>query len=125
METEILFNGRLGLTNVSCTETGFWQINFNNMVNFGTFGITTNSDGSYSIFTRGVDRVQYRSLEWLADWTMEQGAFGPADNLWHAFQERLVQFIDDNSFPGNASKIEIEPKRVDVDEVHSFIFGDN
>src|SRR5699024_10523399 len=69
------------------------------------FGIKTNNDGSYSIYTRGVDRMRYRSLEFLAELNpFMDSPFDPADNLWNAFQERLVDFINDNSFPGNASK---------------------
>src|SRR5699024_9778619 len=37
METELLYNGKLKLINLTCTETGYWQFNFNNTVNLGTF----------------------------------------------------------------------------------------
>jgi hypothetical protein len=63
------------------------------------FGYTQNRNGSYTFFTRGVDRAtghidDYAQENWDA-------IFSEADQLWSSFQEGIKNYV--NSHGGNAS----------------------
>jgi hypothetical protein len=58
------------------------------------FGLKKNSNGSYTFYTRGVDRVQGN----LGKVILSQNIlFSQADNLWDSFQDGLVDYIHTNS----------------------------
>jgi hypothetical protein len=62
------------------------------------FGFITNADGTYTFYTRGVDRIT-ESLDALI---LEGVMFNGADNLWTSFQNKVSSFVAQNR--GNASK---------------------
>lgn len=82
------------------------------------FGIKQNSDGSYTIFTRGVDRVRYRVAEITGNILFDD-AFENADVLWTTFQENLVEFIEDPIMGGQAQVILPATHRVDFEAVRN------
>lgn len=91
------------------------------------FGIKQNTDGSFTIYTRGVDRVTLRIEELIAGGILSYignngfNPFSKADELWNAFQDNLVDFIQNNG--GSATRIQVEPKRVDWEVVHDELMG--
>lgn len=80
------------------------------------FGYTQNTDGSYTFFTRGVDR-----LTTGFDAGMEKIAFFAADELWKSFQQNVKKFVNTNQ--GNASIGNVEIKRPDWVQVKDVVDG--
>ncbi len=58
------------------------------------FGIEQNSNGSYNIYVRGVDRFTSRIQE--ATVGIFTNPFLFADSLWESFQEKTNQFVNSN-----------------------------
>ncbi|MEB2787369.1 hypothetical protein, partial [Algoriphagus persicinus] len=83
------------------------------------FGYSVNSNGSYTFYTKGVDRLT-GGLE-----TFAQAAAGipftSADNLWKSFQNKLRDFVNQNG--GSASKIDPVILRPDWPDVLDVIDG--
>ncbi|MDF2517655.1 MAG: hypothetical protein K0R59_2951 [Sphingobacterium sp.] len=80
------------------------------------FGFTKNSNGSYTFFTKGVDRLTSLDL------TIVQNAtgipFSKADALWTSFQKGVADFVNMNGGNAGASKQEIyRPNWEDVKAV--------
>ncbi|WP_128546998.1 PA14 domain-containing protein [Larkinella soli] len=59
------------------------------------FGFTKNSNGSFSFYTRGVDRLTGQLDELLGS-SLSQIQFRQADKLWRSFQARLTNFVNLN-----------------------------
>jgi len=83
------------------------------------FGFTKNSNGSYTFFTKGVDRLTSLDL------TIIQNAtgipFSKADALWTSFQKGVADFVNKNGGNAGASKQEIY--RPNWDQVKAVIDG--
>lgn len=83
------------------------------------FGFTKNSNGSYTFFTKGVDRLTSLDL------TIVQNAtgipFSKADALWTSFQKGVADFVNKNGGNAGASKQEIY--RPNWDQVKAVIDG--
>lgn len=60
------------------------------------FGLTKNQNGSYTFYTRGVDRVQDK-LDILVLFG-DENAIKKADPLWQSFQQGLKNYIQNNSY---------------------------
>ena len=58
------------------------------------FGIEQNSNGSYNIYVRGVDRFTSRIQEAAVGLFVKPFIF--ADSLWESFQEKTNQFVNSN-----------------------------
>lgn len=70
------------------------------------FGITPNGDGSFTLYTRGVDRISTRLGVALGDIMKEDGVpaqFAGADDLWKSMQ-RYVEY-EVNSMPGGSATV--------------------
>ena len=52
------------------------------------FGIEQNTNGSYNIYVRGIDRFQSNLQENVAYAIRLGNPFFDADNLWESFQEK-------------------------------------
>ncbi|WP_447641689.1 MULTISPECIES: hypothetical protein [Chitinophagaceae] len=63
------------------------------------FGFNTNPDGSYTFYTRGVDRLTDFSGDVFQK--LFQLPFNSADALWNSFQNKIKDFV--NSHGGCAS----------------------
>lgn len=59
------------------------------------FGYLTNPDGSYTFYTRGVDRLTNWDGEFVQD-HLGGIPFKNADKLWKSFQSKIYQFVEDN-----------------------------
>ncbi|NLN32095.1 MAG: hypothetical protein GX159_00685 [Flavobacteriaceae bacterium] len=71
------------------------------------FGLIRNSNGSYTIYTRGVDRVQDGLRAHI--FPVQEYMFKKADDLWESFQEGLRSYIQNNSY-GNTITINTPAK---------------
>ncbi|MFY0627671.1 MAG: hypothetical protein JXR07_15345 [Reichenbachiella sp.] len=88
------------------------------------FGLVTNADGSYTFYTRGVDRVAEAFDQFAGDLPFGQTAFEGADKLWTTFQNNLESYIN---APGRNGFAQIEtPKidRTDWDKIDSILKGE-
>lgn len=63
------------------------------------FGLKKNSNGSYTFYTRGVDRVQDK-LD-IISLGGNDNAIKKADPLWESFQEGLRSYIQNNNTYAN------------------------
>ena len=59
------------------------------------FGLTRNQNGSYTFYTRGVDRVT-DGLDIAL--IVEKFKFSKADNLWQSLQQGIKNYIQNNSY---------------------------
>ncbi|WP_104381249.1 hypothetical protein [Sphingobacterium sp. HMA12] len=85
-----------------------------------------NSNGSYTFFTRGVDRltnIDGNNLQSVADFFGKPGAgpFGQADALWNSYQKMVSDFINKNG--GKAAPGKQEIHRPDWNTVKDVIDG--
>lgn len=83
------------------------------------FGFIENLDGTFTFYTRGVDRVRLRLAEILGGGGRK--SFQGADNLWKSLQEGISNFVN---FNGGSSQVE-QPQigRPDWDKLQDFIDG--
>ncbi|WP_313579316.1 hypothetical protein [Chishuiella sp.] len=83
------------------------------------FGFTKNSDGSYTFYTRGVDRL----TSWDGEFFQKIGniPFTQADNLWKSLQNKISKYV--NSKEGKASVNTPQIKRPDWQTVKDVIDG--
>lgn len=69
------------------------------------FGFTENANGSYTFYTRGVDRltnVGGTALQAVADFLLPSlSPFAIADALWGSFQSKIIDFVNTNG--GNST----------------------
>jgi len=83
------------------------------------FGFTQNADGSYTFYTRGIDRTTG-----FLDNLMQENfniAFEAADNLWSSFQEKIKNYINQNG--GNAIVNDPVTKRPDWNKIREYLNG--
>lgn len=62
------------------------------------FGLMRNANGSYTIYTRGVDRFQFESDALIAATLSDGNPFESPDNLWASFQTKIEEYIQNNSY---------------------------
>ena len=86
------------------------------------FGLTLNPDGSYTFFTRGVDRI--------AEWTdvdvgglMDYNAFDGGEELWSNLQSNLKNFINKPENGGEASVAEPAIERINNTKLEAVLNG--
>ncbi|MEQ9466623.1 MAG: hypothetical protein RLN88_04375 [Ekhidna sp.] len=87
------------------------------------FGLEQNQDGSYTFFTRGVDRVAETFDNFVGDLPIAPSAFEGADALWSAFQDNLENYINDPANGGQAQKENPQIDRPDWDKVNEVLMG--
>ncbi|MDV3952582.1 hypothetical protein CMT77_10210 [Elizabethkingia anophelis] len=90
------------------------------------FGFEKNIDGSYTFYTRGVDRLTDAvgtSLQKFSDWTngLTTSPFSEADALWTSLQNKINKFVIDNNGSSSIGKQEIE--RPDWKKVKNILEG--
>jgi hypothetical protein len=59
------------------------------------FGYTLNGDGSYTFYTKGVDRLTSWDGEWARK-NLNNYPFKQADALWNSFQDKVYSFVNAN-----------------------------
>lgn len=89
------------------------------------FGFTRNTNGSYTFYTRGVDRLTKMEGTALHNVSMfftgSSYPLGQADKLWKSFQEKISYFVNHHS--GSASVVKEEIERPDWQKVKDVING--
>ena len=90
------------------------------------FGFEKNMDGSYTFYTRGVDRLTDAvgtSLQKFSDWTngLTTSPFSEADALWTSLQNKINKFVIENNGSSSIGKQEIE--RPDWKKVKNILEG--
>lgn len=83
------------------------------------FGYTLNNDGSYTFYTRGVDRLTSWDGSKLQEFT--NIPFNKADELWKSFQNAISNFV--NSHNGVATTNKAETFRPDWQNVKDVLEG--
>lgn len=88
------------------------------------FGYTLNGNGSYTFYTKGVDRFTQSGLfgEWGATVLGGGDPFAGADNLWKSFQEGIKNYVEDNG--GSATINDPEFIRPDWEQVLKVFEGE-
>ena len=80
------------------------------------FGYTLNPNGSYTFYTRGVDRLTSWDGNFFQSST--EIPFTSSDNLWETFQTKITQFVQNHSGDASvASKEVFRPDWLDVKKV--------
>ena len=93
------------------------------------FGIEENSDGSYNLYMRGVDRFENGVLFDLLDLFLEIPMVGPkdpffgADELWKHIQVQLNTFLNDPSVGGVSTIVTPVTNRVNWEDVKDVLQG--
>ncbi|MFA0961335.1 hypothetical protein AB9P05_05990 [Roseivirga sp. BDSF3-8] len=87
------------------------------------FGIIKNEDGTYSLYTRGVDRVTNGIEEYLGNLPIATSAFEGADHLWSTFQKNIAEFVNSTQ-DGSAEIITPTTERPDWEKVEKVLLGE-
>ena len=86
------------------------------------FGLTANSDGTFTFFTRGVDRIAE-----MTDITMGKligyEAFDGGEDIWESLQKNLSDFVNDPANGGQANVIESKVERIDIEDLEDVLVG--
>lgn len=89
------------------------------------FGYTQNPNGSYTFYTRGVDRltsIDVAALQSITEFLFGNGVpFASADALWTSFVDKIREFVNDNG--GSASRAFVEIERPDWQKVRDVLDG--
>ena len=96
-----------------------------NNLHHAKFGYTQNVDGSYTFYTRGVDRLTSsfdQLFSTLSKVVYDDGIqFEKADELWRSMQKGIADFINGNG--GNAEVKPPQTKRPDWEEVKDVLLN--
>jgi hypothetical protein len=68
------------------------------------FGLNQNLDGSFTFFTRGVDRVAESTDEFMGNLPLMETAFDGGEELWAKLQDNIESFVNDPINGGKAQK---------------------
>lgn len=85
------------------------------------FGYTENSDGSYTFYTRGVDRFTQKITGEVPAAVILGDPFSGGDELWKSFQKGIKDFV--NSHGGSATINEPDILRPDWNELRGVFLG--
>ncbi len=80
-----------------------------------------NVDGSYTFFTRGVDRMESRVDVAIANYLTGGNPFSGADALWLSFQDEVQKFTNNNG--GVANKVQPSINRPNWEDVKAVLLG--
>jgi hypothetical protein len=87
------------------------------------FGFDKNKDGSYTFYTRGLDRITDfggSALEWFAN-KVNASTFSLAEPLWTSFQNKIKDFTNSNG--GISTVLTPTIERPDFDSVKDYLSG--
>ena len=87
------------------------------------FGLTSNADGTYTFFTRGVDRVAELFDDLVEELPNTAGAFEGGEEIWSSLQNNLKNFINDTENGGTATVGESSIERIDMEELEAVLNG--
>jgi len=86
------------------------------------FGFTTNLDGSYTFYTRGVDRIGLSLNQLIENVFVGEGtSFNGSDALWSSFQQGISKFVNNNG--GSSSVNEPVVGRPNWNDIKEFLNG--
>lgn len=75
---------------------------------FRQTGFTKNENGTYTFYTKGVDRMSRKSQAIVAE-TLMKNPFKEADKLWQSFRQGIFDFVQQNggnAVPLDSTKVE-------------------
>jgi hypothetical protein len=89
------------------------------------FGFTINPNGSYTFYTKGVDRLTqsiFADIAYLAS-LANFDLMAQADNLWESFQNEIKKFVDRKGGSSTVPTIRNQGDRPDWEKVEEFLKG--
>ncbi|WP_417195715.1 hypothetical protein [Bizionia sp.] len=84
-------------------------------------GYEINSNGTYTFYSRGVDRMQSNFDVGIANYMTGGNPFDGADALWSSFQQKVQNFTNNNGGVGNATPITVN--RPEWEKVKNVLLG--
>ena len=88
------------------------------------FGLTANADGTYTFYTRGVDRVAESTDDFMGSLPLMTTAYDGGDALWTQFQNNLTAFVNKPENGGAAQKVAPRISRPDWEKVKAVLRGE-
>jgi len=88
------------------------------------FGLEVNPDGTYTFYTRGVDRVAEPFDQFMGKLPNTQNAFDGGDALWSQFQLNLVSFVNSPVNGGSSQSLAKVVNRPDWEKVKAVLRGE-
>lgn len=81
-------------------------------------------NGSYTFYTRGVDRITESIDTEIATWMQLDSPFQGGDNLWFSFQNGIADFVNDsNNGAGLAIALPYVTNRPNWEEIKDVLLG--
>ncbi|UPS92509.1 hypothetical protein [Bizionia sp. M204] len=84
-------------------------------------GYEINSNGTYTFYSRGVDRMESNFDVGIANYMTGGNPFDGADALWSSFQQKVQNFTNNNGGVGNATPITVN--RPEWEKVKNVLLG--
>ena len=91
------------------------------------FGFRNNPDGSYTFYTKGVDRIRQPAASFFRDainFGFDFDLMDLADQLWFSFQDEIKKFVDQKGGSSTIPTIRNQGDRPDWDKVEQFLNGE-
>ncbi|MFA0961113.1 hypothetical protein AB9P05_04875 [Roseivirga sp. BDSF3-8] len=92
------------------------------------FAIEQNPDGSYEVYTSGVDRIMAGSDEAVANLSEilrgYNAVFDSADDLWSSFQDKVSEFVNEHGGTATVPEIRNSGARIDYYKIEAYLKGE-
>jgi hypothetical protein len=86
------------------------------------FGFTENTNGTYTIFTKGFDRARFPLVLSLGGFASGNTSYDAGSNLWDSFLDKIEGYLNNNGVQNNITKdYNSNGVRPDWDEVLNFL----
>jgi hypothetical protein len=88
------------------------------------FGLTQNQDGTYTFYTRGVDRVAESTDNFIGSLPFMTSAYDGGDELWREFQVNITNFVNNPVSSGSALVESPVISRPDWEKIKAVLRGE-